>query len=563
MNSMIQMENVSFSYSDSSGKSLADVSLTVEKGDFLLLTGATGCGKSTLLKTINGLIPHESGGILTGSVVVDGHNVMEQSVAQLSKTAGMVFQSPEDQIFSTSVYDEAAFVLENQNVPLQEIELRVKKVLDTVGLGSFYKRSVHALSGGQKQRLALAATLVANPKILLLDEPISQLDPQGASDLLNVVSSLNEAGITIVIVEHRLHEVMPICKHVAVMDAGRLAWYGSQQEAFDSLHVFQRYGLRMPHTIELCSALDIKPADASVETTVQCIRERFSITERHSACPCPPSARLVSDNGGEPLAEIKDASFRYDDNGANILDKLDLKIYRGEFVAIMGRNGAGKSTLLQLVSGLTRSSTGEVLVAGAVKDKIDQHVGFVMQNPDLMLFNISVEQEIEFAMRQQKESARVEPAFIQAMGLAGLEQRFPLSLSRGQRFRVAIAAALAAEPKLLLLDEPTTGQDIAHIHEVMNLLGKYIKEGGTVIFCTHDAEVVAAYASRVVVMRGGKIIGDGKPRVIFSQSAMLESTGVKIPQIAELSQSLYGECSLTVEEAANRVKHIHVGSPTE
>lgn len=560
MNPIVCVENVSFCYAGLTNASLCDITLSVSCGDFLLLTGETGCGKSTLLKTMNGLIPHESGGTLTGKVTVNEQYVVDSSVAELSKTVGMVFQSPEDQIFSTTVFDEVAFVLENRNIDAKEIAARVTRTLADVGLNGLENRSIHALSGGQKQRLALAAILVANPRILLLDEPISQLDPQGAADLLAVVSKLNQAGITIIMVEHRLHEVMPLCKHIAVMKDGQLVWYGSQEEAFQNPQIFHQHGLRMPHTIELCHALAINPENSTIEAAVRCIRERFCLRAER-AVACKEESLLLKKPEDTKVVEAKKLNFRYAYKGQNIIDQLDLTIRQGEFVILMGRNGAGKSTLLQMLCGLTKPTGGKVLIDGRELRGISCEVGFVMQNPDLMLFNVSVQKEIEFAVRQQNGQVEIDPAFIQSMGLAGLEQCFPLSLSRGQRFRVAIAAALAVRPKILLLDEPTTGQDIAHIREVIAMLNEYIASGGTVVFCTHDAEVAAAYAQRIIVMREGKIILDGPPASVFAETTLLESTGIKPPQISLVSQELYGACALTVEEAVKHVRQIDMGGP--
>lgn len=555
MKSIIELNRISFYYENSENKIINNITLNVPSGDFLLITGSTGCGKSTLLKTINGLIPHESGGQLSGEVIIAGSNTKLHTIASLSKLVGTVFQSPEDQIFSTSVYDEVAFILENSGVAPEEINERVLETLKLVGLGEFTRRSVHALSGGQKQRLVLAAIIVAKPQILLLDEPISQLDPQGAADLLDIVVKLNRQGITIIMVEHRLHEVMPICKHIAIMSEGNLVWHSSKEVAFKNPEVFFKYGLRVPTTIEICSKLGLQAVDASVDTAVKCIRNNFFIPALFKSKP------INIANDSEIIAEVEALSFQYSKH-TKIIQNLNLTIKKGEFVAIMGKNGSGKSTLLQLISGLLKAAKGKIELFGNISKTINPDVGLVLQNPDLMLFNISVEKELEFALKQRDKGRQTEANFMSIMGLAGLEKRFPLSLSRGQRFRVAIAAALATMPKLLLLDEPTTGQDIASIHEVMLLLKEYINGGGSIIFCTHDTEIVATYASRLIIMKDGQIIANGAPQEIFNQQEILESASIKMPQVVEVSQELFQNCYLTVEEVVTHVRQNNLGGTT-
>ena len=239
MAGIVECRNLSFSYKTRPIPSIANINLKIEAGDFILCTGPTGCGKSTLLKAFNGLIPHEISGTLRGSVLVDGVDSLQSSVAELSRTVGLMFQNPDDQIFSTTVADEVGFALENMGMERDAIRQRVAETLGWVGLSGREQGSVHALSGGERQRLALAAVLAVRPKMLALDEPISQMDPRGAMELLQVLQKLNqELGITLIIVEHRLHEVMPLCQHVLVMENGEIAWQGTRKEAFRNPEVF-------------------------------------------------------------------------------------------------------------------------------------------------------------------------------------------------------------------------------------------------------------------------------------------------------------------------------------
>ncbi|MEN6413555.1 MAG: energy-coupling factor transporter ATPase [Veillonellales bacterium] len=562
-NSIIEIENASFTYSSRSLPSVTAVNLTIEPGEFVLLTGATGCGKSTLLKMLNGLIPQESGGLFSGRVTVGGRDVSDFSVAEMSSFVGMMFQSPDDQIFSTTVGDEVAFILENGGMNLQDIPVRVSGTLALVGLAGMENRSVHALSGGQKQRLALAAVLAARPRVLALDEPISQLDPRGATALLEVVEKLNKTlGITVVIVEHRLHEVMPLCHRVVVMDQGKIVWQGTRQESFRQPEIFSDYGLRLPQTVNICQRLGISTETAAIAPVVEKIRERYDIVSPNGGSPaCRAAAALT---GGETeTAALQDIVFRYGKAERNVLDHLSLSVFKGQFIALMGNNGAGKSTLLQHIAGLLQPLSGRVRVMGKPAGEARQTIGMVMQNPDFMLFNATVREEVEFALRQRCRPAEAGApcrTLIQALGLAGMEEDFPLALSRGQRLRVAIAAVLSYRPAVLLLDEPTTGQDIGHIDDIVLLLKRYTAAGGSAVFCTHDAEVAAKYADRVVVMTRGRIVADSSPTAVFSRDDILRPAGLKPPAAMLVARQLYNGTAVTVEEVVSYVRQNSVGS---
>lgn len=558
MQALVNIEDVSFTYRQRTRPTISGVNLQVAAADFLLLTGTTGCGKSTLLKTLNGLLPHESGGLLTGRVVVDGMDTRHCGIAELSRHVGMVFQSPDDQIFSTTVFDETAFVLENNGLSGAELTARVDEALAVVGLSDKRNASVHTLSGGQKQRLAVAAVLAARPKVLALDEPISQLDPQGAAELLAVLRQVNAArGITVIIVEHRLHEVMPLCRRVAVMDAGRIVWQGSREEAFGRPELFAARGLRLPQPVTICSRLGIRSASAEVETAVAAIRARYTVA------PCEQQPSSPAADCGEKAALLVDGvSFCYQEKGELILKDIRLTLARGQFVALMGSNGAGKSTLLHLIGGLLRPAAGRVLLEGDIVGGITPRIGMVLQNPDFMLFNSTVRREISFAA----STAAGKPVWTDScqsvaarLGLQPLADEFPLALSRGQRLRVAIAAVLANKPAVLLLDEPTTGQDIGHIEDIAVLLRDFTAAGGTIIFCTHDGEVAARYADRVIVMQQGRIALDAPPAVVFSQGAALYSAGLKPPPALLLARQLYGGRALTAEEVVDYVRQNSLG----
>ncbi|HWR05581.1 energy-coupling factor transporter ATPase [Sporomusa sp.] len=560
MRVLVEWQDVTFTYKHADSPSVDQFNLTIAAGDFVLITGSTGCGKSTLLKMLNGLIPEESGGALTGTVLVDGQDTRNLTVSQLSRTVGMVFQSPDDQIFSTTVYDETAFILENMGMPAADINLRVDEALALVGMLNKREASVHALSGGQKQRLAVASVLAARPRILALDEPISQLDPQGATELLAVLEKVNrEFGITIILVEHRLHEVMPLCNRVVVMDGGHLLWEGTREAAFGCPELFADHGLRVPQPVDICRRLGIVASSAGIEEAVCAIRQRYHVQSvAETAC-----SLVVAGQGAKPAIEVQKLSFWYERSGKPVLDNIDLFIPRGQFVALMGNNGAGKSTLLQQVGGLLTPQQGQVRVLGQPLAAVRRQVGMVLQNPDLMLFNSTVAEEVAFAACQQHRHSGLTPycrELLLKMGLTGREEEFPLALSRGQRLRLALAAVLSCRPAVLLLDEPTTGQDIGHIEDIIILLKDYVAQGGTVVFCTHDTEVAACHADRVIVLCQGRLSADGPPAVIFSQEDMLRQAGLKPPAALLVAQSLYGGVAMGVEEVVQYVRQGCLGS---
>ena len=560
MGNILQCHNLSFTYQSRSVPSLVDIDLDIEEGDFLLCTGPTGCGKSTLLKAFNGLIPHETGGRLSGEIVVAGKNSIHFPVVELSQTVGLMFQNPDDQIFSTTVADEVGFALGNIGMKPDAITERVRETLEWVGLPGKENGSVHALSGGERQRLALAAVLALRPKVLALDEPISQLDPKGAVDLLRVLELLNrDHGITLIVVEHRLHEVMPVCRNMIVMEEGRILWRGSRQAAFRNPDLFLRMGLRIPQAVHICHNLGLALASAAVEDAVDTIRQAYELSCRTSTINKP---LMTEDIPGSAGIEIKNLEFRYERTGQPVLRDVSLSVPRGQFVALMGNNGAGKSTLLQHICGLLQPDAGKVSVLGQEVRSIARTVGMVMQNPDLMLFNTTVIKEIMFGKKQGLGGKTDEDiqTLIKRLGLDGLEEYFPLALSQGQRVRVAIASLLACEPEIFLLDEPTTGQDLGHIDDIITLLQEYVGKGGTVIFCTHDTEVAARYAQRVVVMTGGRVVADSSPRNVFSDVEMLRSAGLRSPIAWQVSRELYGGSALCVEEVVNDVQQASMGS---
>ncbi|MDQ1276701.1 MAG: energy-coupling factor transport system ATP-binding protein [Euryarchaeota archaeon] len=544
---IIEIKDLWYTYPGRTEPTLKGIDLKIEEGEFVLLTGPTGCGKSTLLKTLNGIIPHESGGIFSGSIKIAGIETAYSNQMELSRRVGLVFQNPDDQIFSTTVEDEVAFGPENLCMKREEIDKKVGEALRMVGMPGHRLSSTNALSGGQKQRICIASMLAMMPEILAMDEPVSQMDPVGTQEILNTVKELNrKMKITILLVEHRLHELAPFVDRVVIMDSGKIIFDQPASKAFDHLEVFHRLGLRVPEPVELCHTLGIKASPFSAEETFPLLNTGYFKEKTKMYLTRPATEKKINSMGcsaenTEPLISIRDLWSGYDKNRM-VLKDINLEIRRGERVAVMGTNGSGKSTLLLNLAAMLKPYKGSIKVFGEdTKSKnpysFAGRIGFVFQNPDLMLFCDSAEEEARFGPVQLKfenieERARIS---LEAMSILNLKQDLPQSLSRGQRLRTAVASVLSIDPELILLDEPTTGQDRVNIDQMMD----YFKnKGSTLVFCTHDIEIAMLYSTRILVMNEGQIIADGKGRDVIKNIDILRKASLTQPPVVEIANYL-------------------------
>lgn len=583
---MIEIKDLWYTYPGRSEPTLKGINLEVKKGEFVLLTGPTGCGKSTLLKTLNGIIPHESGGVLSGSVKVKGIETTDSNQTEISKEVGLVFQNPDDQIFSTTVEDEVAFGPENLCFETKEIDKKVEEALQIVGMSGHRLASTNSLSGGQKQRICIASMLAMMPEILAMDEPVSQMDPVGTHEVLNTVRELNrKLKMTIMLVEHRLHELAPFVDRIVIMDNGKIVFDQPASKAFDYLEVFQKLGLRIPEPVELCHSLGIKASPLSVSGVLAVLnREKFKentgippkfpnleenigVKEifRTSSVWNEPSTHTLGDSSipigkipsipivnNSPIISIQEMWSGYEKNKM-VLKGINLEIQRGERVAVMGTNGSGKSTLLLHLAAILKPHKGHVKIFGEDTGSKNPYsfagrVGFVFQNPDLMLFCDSAEEETGFGpfqLRYDNIEERVRYS-LEAMSISHLRHDLPQALSRGQRLRTAVASVLSINPEIILLDEPTTGQDRVNIEQMMDY---FIKNNSTLIFCTHDIEVAMSYATRILVMNEGQIIADGKGKEVIKDTESLRKASLTQPPVVEIANYL-GVDAFSVKELA-------------
>ena len=502
----IEIENLRFIYPSRETPTLLGITTRVPCGAFVLLTGPTGCGKSTLLRTLNGLIPHASAGKLTGVVRLNGKDIAAQPLATTCQQVSLLFQNPDDQLFCTLVEDEVAFGLENLGFPPEAIKERITLALKQVGLTGFASRRISSLSGGEKQRVALAAICAMQPQVLLLDEPTSHLDPQGTRDILGIVKHLNsETGITVILATHRTKEVAPLCSHVWLMNEGRLRLDLRKVEAFQDTTPYKHLGVQVP-------------ADTPPKSPTSSLK-RASYTARP-----------------EVLLNIHNLRYRYSNSDKDAVCNISCEVPRGEVLAIMGANGSGKTTLIHIIAGLLRPSTGTVTIDGKPCGRVKLHqlagkVGIVFQNPDLLLQAENVRDEVAFGPKNLKFPPkiledRIDKTLTQ-FDLQNLSSEAPYALSRGQRQRTAVASTFSLHPDLFLLDEPTTGQDAQHLHQLMDeLCDETRQENRTLIFATHDTELTLKYADRILLLHDGAVIYDGDPDTAFADQDLLQQASL-------------------------------------
>jgi energy-coupling factor transporter ATP-binding protein EcfA2 len=503
---MIELRNVTFTYPGHSSPVLRDLTWSAGVGQFVLVVGPSGSGKSTLLRTLDGLVPHFSGGSITGLLRVAGHDPIAEGPHAMSRVVGLVQQDPEAQFVVDTVEDELVFGMENQGLPQPLMRKRVEEVLDQLAIAHLRQRRITSLSAGEKQRVAIGSVLTLQPKVLVLDEPTSQLDPQSAEEVLTALRRLNEdLGLTIVLSEHRLERVVQYADQMVYLPApGELPRIGDPRDVLPHMPF-------APPLVKLARAFGWQPIPLT-------IKEARPLAAQVRLEPAERSGR---ETGAAVSVEARDVWFDYD--GTEALAGLSMQAARGEVVALMGRNGSGKTTLLKHLAGLLRPRRGSVVVDGldtrtSPADDVLQRVGYVPQDPSALLFADTVQQELEFTRHARGLPPVDVGPWLDALDLAGLGERYPRELSVGQRQRVALAAILVAEPPILLLDEPTRGLDPNEKEWLADFLQSQSRLGRTVIMATHDVELAASCCQRVVITGCGQVVVDGPAREVMSHS---------------------------------------------
>ena len=531
---MIRFSDVSFSYSAADEPILRHVDLTIGEGEFCLVVGATGSGKSTLLGAINGLVPHFTGGRLSGTVTVDGRSTRDNPPRELADLVGMVGQNPSASFVTDVVEDELAYAMENLGVSPEAMRRRVEDTLDLLGLHELRHRPLLSLSGGQQQRVAIGAVLTAAPRVLVLDEPTSALDPAAAEEVLATLTRLvHDVGMTVVIAEHRLERVVPFADRIILVPgSGDELIVGRPQDVMAGSPV-------APPLVDLARLAGWDPIPLSVRDARRLAEPlRLRLAGLQAGPPTTPTPASTP----EPIAEAEHVSSVY--GTVMALNQVDLRIRRGEVVAVMGRNGSGKSTLLGLLAGLRRPAKGRVRICGQVPGdlpprKLIKLVGLVPQDAGVLLYCSSVADECEASDGECGLPPGTTAATLDRVLPGVPRQHHPRDLSEGQRLAVALAVILAPAPPVLLLDEPTRGLDYPSKDRLVRLLRELVAGGHSVVIATHDVELVARVADRAMVLAEGEVVSDGAAREVVCHSPVFA------PQVAKV---LAPEAWLTVDE---------------
>lgn len=551
VNDMLIIEDVSYRYKVREDATLKHVCLHVAKGEMLLLAGRSGCGKSTLIKAVSGLLNTAGAGELYGKIYLDGNDTAFMKPEEIGILVGTVYQSPDDQLFAMTVADEVGFALENQGIEETIVNEEVSRVLQRVGLKGFEKNSIHTLSGGQRQRLALASVLITKPKLLVLDEPVSQMNPQGVEDFLNLLVSLNrEDEITIIVVEHRVNELARYFPRLAVMFDGEFIYDGPTEMAWEKIGHADKFGLREPQRIKLCRYLNLTEFADDTKKIIELINNECDIDNKQNFT-------VRKKRSQECVVKGENIIYRYPGAKSNTLHGLNFEFYKGERIALMGFNGAGKSTLVNLLGGLTYVTSGCLKILQGTVAEHAHEIGYLRQEPDLMLLADSVWEELTW--KNTKRSEKYLWDLLNKLNLENNVNDFPLALSKGQRLRVVLGALLAREPKLLLLDEPTTGQDQQSLEEIKNLINDFAENHGCILFCTHDIELASEIADRVIVMADGMIIADGVPEIVLADRVLLKEGGLIVPPLLDVAEALLLPECITVEGVGRYVSKAVVG----
>jgi len=546
----LNLEHVSARYKGADRNAVNDINLKVEEGDVVGILGITGSGKTTLLRVLNGLFPKYFKGKLSGNVIVDGLQVQDHDLPVMTQHVGLVLPDPALQIVSLTVADDIAFGPSNLGLSVEEIEKRVSRALEMTRLKGFENRTPSTLSGGEQQSLAIASVLAMMPKIIAMDEPISMLDPMGKERVLSVIKELNERfGITILLTEAGgdIEYVIPYLNKMVLMKRGEIIAAGTPRELIDKKEFFEEAGIRPPQVTELLWRLGVKNIEDmafSVDET-----QRYIIGKLRKKIELIGETRIErEETPKEPVIRIKNLHHMYP-GGVHALRGINLDIYDGEMAALIGQNGSGKTTLANHLIGVLKPTNpdAQVMVNGinVTKEPTDvviKHINYVFQNPDNQLFCETVEEEISFGPRalelpEEEVTARVMD-MLRLFDIEGSKGASIFWLTKDLKTYVAMASVIVLKPKILIIDEPTTGLDYAAGLRVMKILRELNKRGHTIIFITHNMKLVAEYASRVIVLREGSILTDGHPREVFSKPGMLEKAFIKPPQITQLAQGL-------------------------
>jgi energy-coupling factor transport system ATP-binding protein len=513
----ITINNLSFRYQTRTELALKNINFAVNPGEVLLIAGSSGCGKTTLMRCINGLIPNAYQGEVEGDISLFGQSVFDMEMSEISQTVGTILQDPERQILGTYVLNDVAFGLESLGLPRDEIITQVDQALDHMGILHLRDRETFGTSGGEKQKIALAGVLAMKPMILLLDEPLASLDPASAHEALQIFRQLADEGLSVVIVEHRVEDVLGIKpERVIYMDEGAISYEGDRDGLMDAVDYTR---IKLPAEIVL---------------------------ERARTDPPPQYEPIITTDLVHPEALVKfdQVHFRYDDDLPFVLENINFTIHTGDVIAILGHNGSGKTTMVKHALSLLKPTEGHVYLDGLDTKDITvataaKSVGYVFQSPTQMLFAPTVEEELAFGPKNLGYSNEEITRNIQwAIETVNLQEEFyspPLALSFGQQKRISIAAVLSMRSRILMMDEPTAGQDYWNYRTFMDAILQ-MPGFDSIVFITHDLDLALIYANRILILYNGRIVADGPPEQVLTDEARLVQCRILPTSLLHLNQ---------------------------
>ncbi|HXW84368.1 MAG TPA: energy-coupling factor transporter ATPase, partial [Candidatus Binataceae bacterium] len=555
--SALEVSGLTFTYDGAERPALREVAFSQARGQMIWIMGASGAGKSTLAKCLDRLIPEFEGGAFRGSVRVAGRSLDGVRVCDVAAEVGMVFQDFEAQLFATNAAHEVAFAMEQCGTSREEMNARIAPALAAVGLAGFEQRDPTSLSGGEKQRLAIASVLALRPSVVVLDEPTTDLDPEGKTEVLEVIRNFRQQGMSLIVIEHESEEVRDADRVIILRD-GAIVAEGPPAEIMTQLDLLEDCGVHPPSLNRVLALLGLGGHAVSVDDAYQRIARAFPrLAHQPALAVDAPAESAVA----APLAEVERVSYAYP-GGPRVLDGVDLKIAPGDFLAIVGQNGSGKTTLAKQFVGLLKPVSGRVLLDGRDRSGLRpaetaRIAAYVFQNPDHQIFAPTIAEEIAFGPRNfgldDAEIARRTDEVLDAVGLGAARDSDPFLLSKGERQRLAVASVLALRPRLLILDEPTTGLDYGEQRRMMALISELNRAGIAIVIITHTPWLVAEYARRVALIRKGRKLFDGGVREFFASVELLERSSFRPPEVTRLSRR-FGTLALTPAEFAQWVK---------
>lgn len=542
---VIEFEHFQFQYFSQAEPTLYDINLKIYEGEKVLIVGPSGRGKSTMGNCLNGLIPFSYKGEIQGSLKISGRETSKMNIFELSKKVGTVLQDADGQFIGLTVGEDIAFALENDCVPLTKMKETVQKVADIVDMGQLLKSSPFELSGGQKQRVSFAGVMVDDVDILLFDEPLANLDPATGKTAIDLIDRVwKESKKTVVIIEHRLEDVLyRDVDRIVVVSEGRIAADMTPDELM-AADILSKLGIREPLYVTAMkyAGITVTPemkAGRMDTLDVEVIRESMLKWNREQKKKEKPEER-------PEILSAEHLSFQYTKK-RKILQDINFKIQEGEMVSIVGTNGAGKSTLAKVICGFVTEDEGKILYYGkdlkgqTIKER-SQIIGYVMQNPNQMICKPMIYDEVALGLRIRGiPEEEIEPKVDRALRICGLApfKKWPVSaLSFGQKKRVTIASMLVMDPQILILDEPTAGQDYHHYTEIMEFLKSLNEQGVTIIMITHDMHLMLEYTPHAIVISGGKKIGDASAVDILTNKEIAEKANLKITSLYEFAEKI-------------------------